>query len=255
MWQHLDHAEFSNGSYEKFNGSLPDGGPIYTETDPSFIIVEPWNAVSSLLILAPAVYWAWKLRGQYKDYLFLTCCMPLLFLGGLGSTLFHAFRISPALHYLDVIPTAILTLTISIYFWVKVLPKWWYLLFIIVPSLALRFAGYSFLPAHSAINLGYAINGATFFLPLLLLLWRTRFQRVWSIVGAIILFVLALYFRQVDAYEHQYLPMGTHFLWHVFTGFGGFMLASYLFFLQHYSKNIDTLQAGQARQSQPSVAA
>ena len=62
-----------------------DGGQLYKETDFSRPIVEPWNAVSSLAILLPAVYWAFKIRNNYRKYPFLALCLPLLFMGGLGD--------------------------------------------------------------------------------------------------------------------------------------------------------------------------
>ena len=85
-----------------------DGGPIYVETDLSHFIAETWNALSSLAILLPAVYWGFKLPGNIKKYYFIYYCIPLLFLGGLGSMLFHAFRTSGWLLIMDVFPTVIL---------------------------------------------------------------------------------------------------------------------------------------------------
>ncbi len=96
-----------------------DGGPIYAETDLSVLFTEPWNALSSLAILLPAVYWAVRLRGDYRTYSFIFYCIPLLFLGGLGSTLFHAFRVSKWLLLMDVLPTATLTLSVSFIFGTK----------------------------------------------------------------------------------------------------------------------------------------
>ncbi|EMR01263.1 hypothetical protein [Cesiribacter andamanensis] len=93
-----------------------DGGPVYAETDLSRPLVEPWNAVSSLAILLPAVYWALRLRGQYRQHPFLALCLPLLFLGGLGSTLYHAFRSHRLWLMLDITPTALLTLLLALFF-------------------------------------------------------------------------------------------------------------------------------------------
>jgi len=111
-------------------------------------------------------------------------------------------------------------------------------LLIIIPSLGIRYWLWATLPNHMGINASYALNGLTFFLPLLLLLFKTHFQHTIQIVGAIVCFAIALYFRQVDAHDNQYLPMGTHFLWHIFTGFGGFFLGSYLYFLHGLLRTI-----------------
>ncbi len=34
----------------KLHEQMPDGGPIYTETNPLETIMEPWNAVSSIVV-------------------------------------------------------------------------------------------------------------------------------------------------------------------------------------------------------------
>src|SRR5688572_15572541 len=107
---------------------VPDHGPIYRETmDLSQFIVEPWNAFSSLTFLIPAFIFLWQLRGQYNRYAFFVYfCSPMLIMGGLGSTLFHAFRSSGWLLAMDVAPIILLVLGISIWIWLKVLPKkWW----------------------------------------------------------------------------------------------------------------------------------
>ena len=73
-----------------------DDGPIYRETtDLSQFIVEPWNAFSSLTFWIPACIFLWQLQGRYRQQAFVVYfCIPMLVLGGLGSTLFHALRSS-----------------------------------------------------------------------------------------------------------------------------------------------------------------
>ena len=209
-------------------GTLPDGGTIYRETDTSRFIVEPWNAVSSLFILLPALYWGIKLRGQYKEYPFIAFCIPLLFLGGLGSTLFHAFRSSRLLLLLDITPIAILTLSLAIYFWVKVLPRWWWVVPIVGAGLALRLWLYN-LPTQAGVNGAYLVSGSLIFIPTFLLLFQTRFAASQYIFISLLFFSLSLLFRYTDALEQPFLPMGTHFLWHICTGLGAFFLAEYLY--------------------------
>lgn len=208
-----------------------DGGQVYAETDMSRFIVEPWNAVSSLCILLPAVYWGVKLRGRYKEYPFISYCIPLLFLGGLGSTLFHAFRSSYYLLLLDVTPTAILTLSLAVYFWVKILPKWWWVLPIVALPLGLRawISTSDYLQGQEAINATYAVTGSFLFIPTLILLYKTSFEYSYFIFISLACFVLALIFRRTDNMEQTLLPMGTHFLWHILTGIGAFFLAEYLY--------------------------
>ncbi len=215
----------------RYNVSLRDGGGMYAETNLGQLVVEPWNAVSSLLLLLPAVYWAIHLKGQYRQYPFITFCIPLLFLGGIGSTLFHAFRIHPFFLYLDVMPTAILTLSLGIYFWLQS-TNWQTTVAITLLSIGLRIASiYSFGP-HYAANYAYAITGSFMFLPLLYTMYKTHFRECKSILLTVLFFCISLVFRETDTWEHQVFPMGTHFLWHAFSALGAFYLAKYLFFLE-----------------------
>lgn len=219
-------------AWQRYHISLEDGGPLYKETNPHHFIVEPWNAVSSLFILFPALYWAAKLKRRYHQYPFITFCIPLLFLGGLGSTLFHAFRASPVLLYMDVLPTALLTLSLGIYFWTKATHKWWLATMVVLFSVLCRVWIYYHFPSHTAINLAYAITGTIIFAPLLYMMAKTYFHEGLSIILAAIFFALSLFFRETDAWSYQIFPMGTHFLWHIFSGAGAFFLAKYLYFME-----------------------
>ncbi|MFM2377346.1 MAG: hypothetical protein RLZZ165_2443 [Bacteroidota bacterium] len=209
-----------------------DGGPIYAETPLSLVqgqwMLEPWNALSSLLIAAPAIYFLIKLRGRYGSNLLLVLCIPLLITGGLGSALFHGFRASRSLLMLDVMPTMLLFLAVSVFFWVKVFRNWWAAAGVMLIAFAFTWLIFSYFPNPLSVNLGYAVRGMVFFLPLVILLFRTRFQDGWLILGAVGAFSAALVFRLVDRDVASVLPMGSHFLWHGFTGFGGFLVAEYL---------------------------
>ncbi|MCB2220860.1 MAG: hypothetical protein KQI35_10740 [Bacteroidetes bacterium] len=211
-----------------FNQRLSDGGPIYTETQPGHLIVEPWNAVSSLLIVLPAIYWLWMVRKEWRNYKFMLYAIPLMILGGTGSTLFHAFRASRFFLFMDFLPTAILTLSLSIYFWIKVLKRWWHVFFIIIPTFVLRFLLFGRLPSHMAINVSYIMTGIITGLPLVILLFKTNFFKVQYVIYTILLFIAAILFRELDAYEITFLPMGTHFLWHAFSGVGAYYILAYL---------------------------
>lgn len=231
-------TEITGWQDERYFGTMTDGGPVYAETNIENFIAEPWNAASSLLLILPALYWFIKLRGQFNTYTFLAYCMPLLVLGGLGSTLFHAFRSSSVFLIMDVLPTAILTLSIGIYFWVKVLPKWWYILLIIGLSILLRWLADLYWSPHTAINISYAITGVTIFLPILILSGKYQFKNITIILISIFSLFISLVFREFDArYSFDILPMGTHFLWHSFSAVGAFYLAKYLYIVRKIEIN------------------
>ena len=224
--------EQTGGEYERYHKSLPDGGPVYAETNPEHLLVEPWNALSSLSLLIPALFFALKLRNRYRHYAFLSYCIPLLFLNGLGSALFHAFRNSPFFLMLDVFPAALLSLSVSVYFWLKVLPHWWQIMFIIIPVFFLRYAAYGLVSDHTATNLSYLFSGLLIFLPLAKYLYDHHFRHLSTILIAVTALALALLFREMDAWDNQHLPMGTHFLWHLLSAFGGLFLARYLYLIR-----------------------
>jgi len=218
------------------NQRLADGGPRYAEYHPEQIIVEPWNALSSVAMMLPAIYWFFRERGELKQHKYFTFAILMVFLGGLGSTLFHAFRMSPVFLLLDVLPSALLTLSLAIFFWLKILKKWWLVATVLLPVFALRILLFGQLEGHLAINISYAISGALVLVPLLILLYRTEFKAGLSVLFVLILFALALLFRQLDVHAFEFLPQGTHFLWHLFSAGGSFFLLNYLYQLRRYEQ-------------------
>ena len=65
-------------------GRLADGGPIYLETDLTQTIVEPFNTVTAVLFLFLAGMWLVSLWGRFRQRPFLTFCLPILAVGGVG---------------------------------------------------------------------------------------------------------------------------------------------------------------------------
>jgi hemolysin III len=207
---------------------LRDGGPLYTETDLNRLIAEPWNAASALLFLVLVVFWLARLRGQYRQHPFLTCCLPILAVGGVGGTVYHAFRLSPIFLVMDVAPIFVLGLAASVYLWLRLSPRWWQVGMVLGVYLLLQTLAYG-LPAHQAINLGYASLAVLILTPLVFLLARTRFRQGAWVAAALGSFGLALFFRYADTWRPPLLPMGTHWLWHLFGAVTTAFLMEYLF--------------------------
>jgi hypothetical protein len=133
---------------------------------------------------------------------------------------------------MDVLPTAILTFSIGLYFWFKVMPTWWSTLSIVVPFTGVRYASYTLFHGHFAANLSYFISGVIIFLPLLVYLYRTKFDKWYLIVSSVGFLSVSLVCREMDMRVVHLLPMGSHFLWHLFSGFGAYFLAKYLYFIR-----------------------
>jgi len=209
-----------------------DGGPVYAETDLTAFISEPWNAISSLAIALPSVYWAIRLKWNYKQFAFLYFLMPLLFLGGIGSTLYHAFRSSKLLLWMDVLPTAIVTLSVGVYFWNKVLPRQWQVIAVVTPFIYLRFTIYDFISGQLATNLNYFFTGFLIFFPCIFFLAKNQFKHVSPALTSVIFLSVSLVMRRIDFSVAEIIPMGSHFLWHIFSGVGAFYLARFLYLIR-----------------------
>lgn len=216
------------------NERLSDGGPRYAEYHPDLIVVEPWNAVSSVAMMLPAVFWMFKLWPKIKANRFLLFAVGMVFLGGLGSTLFHAFRMSSFFLMLDIVPSALLTIALSIYFWWKILGKWWQVVLLFVPLFMLRIFLFANLPQHLSINLSYAFSGGMILLPLFIFLYRNHFQHLTDVGLLLFFFSFALLFRQLDVHEIPFFEQGTHFLWHLLSAFGSWYVLKYISFVEGF---------------------
>ena len=80
-----------------------------------------------------------------------------------------------------------------------------------------------------AINVSYTFTGILIGLPILVLLIRTHYRNLLYVLLTIGFFISAILFREMDSRDIHFLPMGTHFLWHAFTGFGAFFILAYLY--------------------------
>lgn len=214
----------------------------YFELDPDAVVKQPWNAYSSLFFFIPVVYWLWKLRGQYKTYSLLLSILPLAFLNGLGSTLWHANNGGSLFGLLDVLPPLVMLIVLCLYFWRIVLGKWIWGVLTLVGFLALNV--FTLVIANNAgagnniVNIYYLLNGLMIAAPTIAVLYKTRWIGWYQVLGAIAFMGAALLFRSFDKPEtYPYadiLPQGTHFLWHIFSVCAMFPLGYYLMRLQNY---------------------
>jgi hypothetical protein len=235
-----------------------DGGPIYTETQLYLqaapdrpLIAEPWNGASAFAFVLIVLYWGIRLRGRYARYPFLSCCLPLLLVGGIGGTLYHALRVAYVFFLMDVWPIQILTLVTSVYLWVRLLPRWWYTVVVLVLFFLAQGVGFLVLPVHDAITLSYAVMGVMILAPTALVLAKTRFRHGGLVVLGLALFGLALFFRYADAWRPPLLPMGTHWLWHVFGAAACAVVAEFLYLLEGDKLKTPEGQSVAAPESKP----
>lgn len=207
-----------------------DGGPIYWETGKGVLFVEDINALSSLFYLIPAAilfYKASKAKPQF--WFILLFASPLLFVGGIGSTIYHALRSERWIMLLDVMPIFTLTLGIAYYFLYGWLQNLWLSFLLVAIFVMLRFASFELFPLQSAINISYFIIGVLIFIPSFFYARKLCFREIHLLVLSAIFFILSLFFRFVDDCEGVAIIHGTHWLWHVFSASGALFLGLYLY--------------------------
>jgi hypothetical protein len=210
---------------------MPDGGPVYAETNLNNFIVEPWNAISSIVLILPAIYFIFQLKKRYRENGFFIVLSALLFLGGIGSTLYHAFRSDPLLLALDVVPIQLLSLLIIVYFWYKVLKSRTKVILVLGAFILTKVYIYMSLSGSDLMNLSYLVNGIMMFLPILIYLINTSFRKAGYVYLSCTLFFLSLVCRQIDINTVSVFPMGTHWLWHILSAGGSLFMSLYLLFM------------------------
>jgi len=217
-----------------WNTRLADKGPLYVETDFSRSIVEPCNAITAFLFVVIVAWWFWRMRGQYHHHVFSCIGMPVLLVGGIGGTLYHATRAHQLYFLLDVIPIGLLVAMGSVYLWIRLKPKWWHVvilaaLVIGLPTLFIIDA----IPHHVAIVIHYIMLALLILIPVGIVLMRTNYRHSQLIKLTIASFGLAVTFRYIDPISAPVLPgLGTHWLWHTFGAFTTVVLAEYFYRLE-----------------------
>ncbi|HTF82295.1 MAG TPA: hypothetical protein VL947_11230 [Cytophagales bacterium] len=212
------------------SGRLRDYGPVYAETDLDHLVVEPWNGISSLAFLIPAFYWLWKFRTTYRQRTFYVYCALLLIVGGLGSTIYHLFRYYPFFIFMDFVPILILTFSVAVYLWNMLFKNPYKVGIITIVVFIIRYVTHNLdLDTHTVINIDYFFTGTFFFLPALLLLISHKFHGFSLFALSLLFLLLALLCRVIDLrVTFAVLPMGTHFLWHIFCAIGAFYLGQFI---------------------------
>jgi len=215
-----------------------DSGPFYHEFHANAFIKEPWNAYSSLFFLIPVAFWLWKLRGVYKQYPIITLLLPFLFLNGVGSTIYHAFRAYEWALLLDWMPAFFMNLILATYMWFLVVRRVWKAVILLVLFYALAIFSVVNLASQledMAANMAYFFIGMSLLIPSFIYLYRTRFYKWYLLIGTFVLLGLALLFRSLDYPTPnpfpEILPQGTHFLWHITSAIAVFTMGYYFYFI------------------------
>ncbi|TQD40540.1 ceramidase [Haloflavibacter putidus] len=206
-----------------------DSGPIYQETLAGRFPVEPFNTFSNLLFLVVILYFGRKIYPNYRQHLFLAFCLPILTLGFVGGTIYHATRSAEIWLLLDWVPIVLLCFATAVYFCfslpIKILFKWIFIVGLLLFQIIVRLIE---LPKSLSISLGYIASAIAILLPLTLHIWYFKANYAYNILWAVLSFSAAIGFRILDKNLHIF-SMGTHWLWHLFGATAVFFLMNYIF--------------------------
>lgn len=208
-----------------------DFGPLYAETVFGRLPVEPWNTYSNVVFLITLVYFARETRLDLRRHPLIVSGLPILAIGFIGGTLYHATRNSSIWLIMDFLPISILSILAAIYYWFAVLQH----KALATVALAVTFgAGHLIrrtvsLPHHLSISFGYTLLALGIILPVLLHCRQRGWKDLSLIVGSLLSFTIAISFRVLDSQLAHHIPMGTHFLWHIFGGMSTFLVLLYTY--------------------------
>jgi hemolysin III len=158
--------------------------------------------------------------------------MPILGIGFIGGVIYHATRSDRLWLLLDFMPILILVLAASIYLWQMLLNNT-LLTFIctLSPILIYRLLSvFVEFPDAVYISMGYTVLALNILLPAVFHCIMKNPASWKSLLLSGASFGLAIFFRQIDiTWGKMLLPIGTHFLWHIFGGTSTFFLIKYLY--------------------------
>ena len=213
--------------------SPPAFGPIYAETDLAQFPVEPLATYANVVFLLILFYWAFRTRLDFRRYPLIVGGLPLLAVGWIGGTVYHASRSHTLWLILDFAPIFMLVLLATVYFWKCVTHSWmWTAVLAAGPVLIYREIALSgALPVNYFITLGYAMLGGNLLIPTFWHCWKYNRNALGYIIAAVFAFALALIFRQYDfeLARTSWLPLGSHFLWHLCGGVSTYFLLHYVY--------------------------
>lgn len=227
-----------------------DFGPIYTETLPGLaaglLPIEPWNTWSNIVFIILFIHIAFRTRLDYRRYQLIVTSLPLLAIGIIGGTVYHATRSHVLWLFMDFMPILILTSAAALAFWREVIGTWpRAILFFLLVAASGRALGFAFALERSIqISLGYLSAALSILLPLAILVRRVKWRGLGLLCGIVLTFSAAVACRMLDrAGTPSPFPMGTHFLWHVFGGASVWMLMLLVIRLNDISEGAELTQS------------
>lgn len=201
-------------------------GPLYCETPLvegalyfPIELINTWTSAVPLLLGLVALWWLYsKKQSSYVAY----ALAMLTALTGLGSILWHGLR-TPLMLSFDVIPGLLYFVTM-LYFWPYFLRGRWAGYVFVVMLFGSIYAATIVLPQLQTNGPPPTLFVTTILFSLVLLYW-TRARSLPAFYWGSIMITcaaLAAIFRTIDLSLCDYIPFGTHFLWHILLGLAAY---------------------------------
>ena len=223
---------------DDFTTLPPDGGMPYAETNLNHLFPEPLNTLTSVLFLLLAIWWSFRIRKEFREHGFLTYALFLLYIGGIGGTIYHGLRQWRFFIMMDWLPIMLLCLSAGIWFIAK-LTRWYYAALLVWLYIGFQFFARQKLIQSGEIqlfiNINYAVLASFVLFPVLGFLIRTKFANGKFVGFALLAFSAALFFRVADRWE--ILSFGTHFLWHIFGAVAAFCMLQFVYLTAGKKRN------------------
>lgn len=187
---------------------------IYCERLGPELFAEPINLFTNIAFLVAALLLS-KQTSAFNGN--IKILVLLIFTIGIGSMLFHSFA-TPWARVLDVTPILIFQMLFVWTYIRQVIKKSAYIasltvITILTASLAAR-------------EYPQLLNGSLPYLPALTMLlglglyhYQTKQPKPWQLLIVAGLFIIALMFRTIDGNICHYIPIGTHFIWHLVSAY------------------------------------
>ena len=102
-------------------------------------------------------------------------------------------------------------------------------IFLLTGFILLRFIAFKIFQLQTAINVSYFLAGCYIFIPAIFYLQKNQFRHAGFLVSSVVLFGAALLMRYYDDFQNHLFSAGTHWLWHIFSAAGAFLLGNFLY--------------------------
>lgn len=212
-----------------------DFGSFYRETNMSGFPVEPWNTYSNLCFLLVVVYWFAKASEDVQRNKIVFAAGLVVLAGFVGGFCYHLWRASNLWRLVDVGAIGVLFLVVLIYSWLDIKKRAASLIAPLCACFGVLIVFSLLEPLIPALHgdLMYSRYGRLLAILLLPLIFQSYFHE-WhllpSLLKSLAFLFIASFFRYADLnLAVNWLPMGTHFLWHIFGAASTFFFFQFLY--------------------------